>query len=141
MKDTQLLQYVHKTAEMGIEGLRDVEDRIQDQDLRRAVRRQIAEYQEISKESGEMLRAKGEEPEEPGLMARMSSEVMSTAKTFPEASASKIAEMVIQGNTMGITKGTKHLNDYAGDDPKVKALARRLISTEQDNVEQMKQFL
>lgn len=141
MKDTQLLQYVHKTAEMGIEGLRDVEDRIQNQNLRRAVRRQIAEYQEISKESGEMLRAKGEEPEEPGLMARMSSEVMSTAKTFPEASASKIAEMVIQGNTMGITKGIKHLNDYAGDDPKVRALARRLISTEQDNVEQMKQFL
>lgn len=141
MKDTQLLQYVHKTAEMGIEGLQDVEDRIRDEGLRRAVRQQIAEYKTISKESGELLRAKGHEPEDPGLMARMSSEVMSTAKTFPDASPSKIAEMVIQGNTMGITKGTKHLNDYAGDDPKVKALARRLISTEQDNVEQMKQFL
>lgn len=141
MKDTQLLQYVHKTAEMGIEGLRDVEDRIQDEGLRRAVRQQIAEYQEISKESGELLQSKGHEPEDPGLMARMSSEVMSTAKTFPQASASKIAEMVIQGNTMGITKGTKHLNDYAGDDHRVKALAQRLISTEQDNVEQMKQFL
>lgn len=141
MKDTQLLQYVHKTAEMGIEGLRDVEDRIQNQDLHRAIRQQIAEYQEISKESGELLRAKGEEPEDPGLMARVSSEVMSTAKTFTNASTSKIAEMVIQGNTMGITKGTRHLNDYAGDDRKAAALARRLIATEQDNVEQMKQFL
>ena len=141
MKDTQLLQYVHKTAEMGIEGLRDVEDRIRDQALHRAVRQQIAEYREISRQSGELLRARGEEPEEPDLMARVSSEVMSTAKTFPEADPSKIAEMVIQGNTMGITRGTRHLNDYAGDDPKVKALARRLISTEQDNVEQMKQFL
>lgn len=141
MKDTQLLQYVHKTAEMGIEGLRDVEDRVESGPLRQAIRQQMAEYREISKESGELLRARGEQPEDPGVMARISSEVMSAAKTFPEASPSKIAEMVIQGNTMGITKGTKHLNDYAGDDRRVKALAQRLISTEQDNVEQMKQFL
>lgn len=141
MKDIQLLQYVHKTAEMGIEGLRDVEDRIQDGGLRRAVRQQIAEYETISKESGDLLRSKGHEPENPGLMAHISSEVMSTAKTFPDASSSKIAELVIQGNAMGIAKGTKRLNDYAGDDHRVKALAQRLISTEQDNVEQMKQFL
>lgn len=141
MKDTQLLQYVHKTAEMGIEGLRDVEDRVESGPLRQAIRQQMVEYREISKESGELLRARGEQPEDPGVMARVSSEVMSAAKTFPEASPSKIAEMVIQGNTMGITKGTKHLNDYAGDDRRVKALAQRLISTEQDNVEQMKQFL
>lgn len=141
MKDMELLQYVHKTAAMGLKGLEDVEDRIQDESLRRAVRQQEAEYREISKQSGALLRARGQEPEDPGVMARVSSEIMSTAKTFPEASSSKIAEMVIQGNTMGITKGTKHLNDYAGNDGKVKALAQRLIATEQDNVEQMKQFL
>lgn len=141
VKDTELLQYIHKTAEMGIEGLKDVEGQIQEEPLREAVGRQVAEYQKISHEAGELLRSKGEEPSEPGLMARMSSEVMSRAKTFPDASASKIAEMVIQGNTMGITKGVKHLHDYAGDDRQVQALARRLISTEQDNVEQMKRFL
>ncbi len=141
MKDTQRLQYVDKTAEMGFEGLRDVEVRIQDDGLRLAVRQQSAEYKTISKESGELLRSKGHEPEDPGLMARLSSEVMSTAKTFADACTSMIAEMVILGNTMGITKGIKHLNDYAGDDRRVRALAQRLISTEQDNVEQMKQFL
>ena len=141
MKDTELLQYVHKTASMGIKGLQDVEGRIQDESMRRAVRRQTAEYEKIARESGEMLRGKGCEPEDPGVMAQLSAEVMSAAKTFPTASSSRIAEMVIQGNTMGITKGTKHLNDYAGDDRRVRALAERLIATEQDNVEQMKQFL
>ena len=141
MRDTELLQYVHKTAEMGIKGLKDVEGQIQEEPLREAVGRQVAEYRKISQEAGDLLRSHGEEPSDVGVMARISSEVMSAAKTFPTASASKIAEMVIQGNTMGITKGTKHLNDYAGDDRQVKALAQRLIATEQDNVEQMKQFL
>lgn len=141
MKDTELLQYVHKTAEMGIKGLEDVEGQIQEEPLREAVGRQVAEYRKIANQAGELLRSHGEEPDDVGLMARLSSEVMSKAKTFPDASPSKIAEMVIQGNTMGITKGIKHLNDYAGDDRQVKELAQRLIATEQDNVEQMKQFL
>ena len=47
----------------------------------------------------------------------------------------------MKGNNMGITKGLKHLHDYEGDDPKVRTLAERLLSTEQANVEQMKPFL
>lgn len=74
-------------------------------------------------------------------MARLSSEVMSTVQTISDPSDSKIAEMVMKGNNMGITKGLKHLHDYEGDDPKVRTLAERLLSTEQANVEQMKPFL
>ncbi len=141
MKDTELLQYVYKTAEMGVKGLQDVENQIQDHKLRHAVDAQIREYRNLSRAAGEMLRSKGEEPKDPGLMARLSSEVMSTAKTLADPSASNIAEMVIQGNNMGITKSLKHLNDYAGNDPEVRELAEKLLETEQANVEQMKPFL
>jgi len=141
MKDTELLQYVYKTAEMGVKGLQDVENQIQDDRLRHAVDSQIREYRNLSRTAGEMLRSKGEEPKDPGLMARLSSEVMSTAKTLADPSASNIAEMVIQGNNMGITKSLKHLNDYAGNDPEVRNLAEKLLETEQANVEQMKPFL
>lgn len=141
MKDTELLQFVHKTAAMGIEGLKEVEDRIQERALHQAVRQQIAEYKKIADTSGALLRGKGEQPSDPGVMARLSSEVMSTAKLAVDPSASKIAEMVIQGNNMGITKGLQHLHDYAGDDAQIRALAERLVKTEQDNVEQMKPFL
>ena len=141
MKDTELLQFVHKTAEMGIQGLQDVEDLSQRNDLRAAIRQQISEYQQIASKSSQMLQSKGEEPKDPGIMARLSSEVMSNAKTLTDSSASKIAEMVIQGNNMGITKGTKHLHDYSGNDEEVRRLAEKLIKTEQANVEQMKPFL
>lgn len=141
MQDTELLQYVHETAEMGIEGLQNVAGQIDDAKLRQAVESQIAEYRDISAKSGVMLRGKGETPKNPGVMARLSSEVMSTIETLADNSASKIAEMVIQGNNMGITKGLKHLHDYEGGDQQVRGLAEKLLHTEQANVEQMKPFL
>lgn len=141
MKDTELLQFIYKTAVMGIEGLNDVQGHIKDEKLCKAVQQQVEEYQNISDAAGNMLRSVGEEPNPPGRMARLSSEMMSAAKTLMDSSPSKIAEMVIQGNHMGIIQGTRHLHDYAGEDDRVRALAEKLLKTEQANVEQMKPFL
>lgn len=141
MKDNELLQFVYKTAEMGIQGLQDVKPKIQEDTLRTAVERQLSEYAGIAKTSSDMLRNQGLDPKGPGLGARISSEVMSTAKTVADPSASNIAEMVIQGSTMGVTKCTKHLNDYSGNDNTVRSLAEKLIKTEQANIEQMKRWL
>lgn len=49
--------------------------------------------------------------------------------------------MVIQGNTMGATKSTRHLGDYAGGNREIRNLAERLLHTEEANAAQMKQFL
>ena len=55
-------------------------------------------------------------------------------------SASKIAEMTIQGNNMGISKTLQHIHDYHGGGP-AKDLAQRLLSAEEAGVEQLKPFL
>lgn len=141
MQDTELLQYVHETAEMGIQGLKSLEGQVQNEDLRQALAQQTEEYRDISTAAGNLLQKLGKAPKDPSLMARISSEVMSTMKTLADPSASNIAEMVIQGNTMGITKGTRHLNDYAGNDRQVRQLAEKLLRTEEANVAQMKQYL
>ena len=136
MKDIELLQYVHETAEMGILGLQDIVGQVQTAKLKKSLQGQIAEYQTIASEAAKLLQAKGT-----SLMARLSSEVMSTMQTLADSSDSKIAEMTIKGNNMGITKGLKHLHDYEGNDRQVRSLAEKLLSTEQANVEQMKPFL
>ena len=141
MQDAELLQYVHETAEMGIQGLKTLEGQVRDPDLRRALAQQTEKYRDISAAAGELLQTWGREPKDPGLMARISSEVMSTMKTLADPSAANIAEMVIQGNNMGITKGTRHLNDYAGNDRRVRQLAEKLLRTEEANVVQMKKYL
>ncbi len=141
MKDAELLQFIHKTCEMGVLGLRDVKDRTSSFALKNAVDGQIREYKRISGRSGQLLRAVGQEPQTPSGMSETMSGIMSAAKLSFKPTDSKIAEMVIQGNSMGITKCTKHLNDYSGHNPQTRDLANKLISTQQANIEQMKPFL
>lgn len=141
MKDMELLQYVHETAAMGVLGLQDLLPQVESTGMRQSLRSQIREYQDIAHSSAQLLQAKGAQPKDPGLMARLSSQAMATVKTLADSSDSKLAEMVIQGNNMGVTKGLKHLHDYRGNDPKIRALAEKLLAAEQANVSQMQPFL
>ena len=52
-----------------------------------------------------------------------------------------LAEMMYLGSAMGITKITRHQKDYAGTNPKICDLAKRLLKTEENNMEQMRTFL
>ena len=54
---------------------------------------------------------------------------------------SKIAEMMIRGNTSGVIKGLKNLHQMEQQDDSVSALSLKLLDTESANVDQMKQFL
>lgn len=141
MKDMELLQYVHETAAMGVLGLQDLLPQAESSGMRQSLRSQIREYQDIAHSSAQLLQAKGAQPKDPGLMARLSSQAMATVKTLADSSDSKLAEMVIQGNNMGVTKGLKHLHDYRGNDPNIRALAEKLLAAEQANVSQMQPFL
>ena len=141
MNDIELLQYVHETAEMGIEGLNSLDGQVRDDSLRRVLSQQGAEYRQIADQAERLLRSLGEEPRDPGLLAKVSAEVMSTFKTLADPSASNIAEMVIQGNTMGVTKSLRVIHDYSMEDERVSDLANKLLETEQNNIEQMKPFL
>jgi hypothetical protein len=60
-----------------------------------------------------------------------------------DASSSHLAEMVIEGSTMGITDTTKVINEYESDPECREAveLARKIVRFEQDNIEIMKKYL
>lgn len=74
-------------------------------------------------------------------MSKMMSYVMSSMKTINDNSPSCIAEMMIQGSTMGVTKITKRINEYKGHDERVRDVANKLLHTEQVNIEEMKKYL
>ena len=72
MKDMELLQYVHETAAMGVLGLQDLLPQAESSGMRQSLRSQIREYQDIAHSSAQLLQAKGAQPKDPGLMARLS---------------------------------------------------------------------
>ena len=109
--------------------------------FRDALQDQKAEYSRLYRAADTMLRLRGGEPQELSAIAKLSSELSSSMKTMRDHSTSKIAEMMIQGNTRGMTKSLQCLDQYSGEDKEVKALAEKLLRTEEANIEQMKPFL
>ncbi len=140
LPEMELLQYVYKTADMGCEGINAVESHAEEKMLRE-LKRQRAEYEHIRGEADALIRQRGDSPGGAGKMAKLSADMMSAGQLAMDDSRSKIAEMMIQGTTMGIVKTIRHLRDYDGQDDKPRALGQRLLDTQESNVEKMKAYL
>lgn len=141
MNEVDLLSHVYQTAEMGRDGIFTVLKRTDDPTLLKALNRQAGEYRDIQNTAERMLRARGIQPDGVGLMARVSSEMMGTMKVMVDHSPSKVAEMMIQGSTMGVTKSLRTIRACRVKDGSVSDLANKLLRTEQANIEEMKGFL
>lgn len=141
LNDTEMLDYICQNAEMGRDGIMNIMNRTKDISLRQALEAQLTEYQQTYDSADQMLRNRGKHPTAVSPMAKMSSYVMSKMKTMSDSSPSQIAEMMIEGSTMGITKITKRMNEYDGNNSEILSLAEKQLKTEQANIEEMKKFL
>ena len=141
INETQLLNHIYQTAEMGQDGIQSVMKYADEPKLREALNAQMTEYRKLQNSAGEMLRQRQREPEGISTMAKMGSEMMSAMKTMTDHSATKIAEMMIQGSTMGVTKSIRTIRDCELKDERVRDLADKLLKTEQANIEEMKKYL
>lgn len=136
-----MLNFILQNAEMGRSGITHIMPHAKDEKMQQALNNQLMEYDKIYITSMDMINKRHEQPEHINPMAKLSSHIMSSMKTLVDASTSKIAEMMIEGSTMGVTKIIKHLNEYDGEDERVRDLANKLLKTEQANIEQMKKLL
>ena len=139
--ETELLQYIHETAEMGVEGISDVVGYAEGSRMQDILRTQMEEYRRLEQDAEKLLCDYGQDPKDVGMMAKTGARMMSAGKLMTDRSISRIAEMTIEGNNMGITKTLKHLHDYSGDDPKVVDLTNVLLETQRRNVEQLQSYL
>lgn len=139
--EAELLNHIYQTAEMGCSGIRTVMKFADEPQLQRALRGQLTEYRSLQSAAGNMLKQRGKKAKGIPKIAKLSSESMTAVKTRIDHSATKIAEMMIQGSTMGVTKSIRTMRDCALHDGRVEDLANKLLQTEQRNIEQMKAFL
>jgi len=141
MDDNELLQYVYKTTDMGCKGIDSVLDRIQSPTLKGKLKEQEKEYQVLRGQAKSLLEARKELPKGVGPIAEVSADMMAAGKMMVDHTDSKIAEMTIQGNQMGVNKTIKHLHDYSGQNHTIRSLTEKLLATEETNAEELKSFL
>lgn len=137
----ELLQSVLKTAQMGRFGIESVLELAVAPGLKQELRDQKKQYDAIENEAHRLAAARGWKIHGLSPATRYMSAAMSRASVLGDERDSKIAGMLIQGNTMGWIKGTKYLHRSAQCGAKVVALARELVAREHDNIQKAQPFL
>ena len=139
--DCTLLNHIRQTTEMGVDGIDSV-IQYADGTFRQALEQQRTEYNKIHSSADQLLRKHGGRPEDVSAFAKWSSELSCFGQEFnPSTFAIAKADMMIRGNTMGVTKGLQTMRECNVSDTAVTSLANKLIATEQANINQMKKFL
>ena len=142
MKNSQqILSSVLKTAQMGQVGIRSVLDTRMRPGLRRALEQQLREYDQIETEAHTLAAQRGWELKDLDPAVRMMSNMVTRMKLSAGGTESKIADMMIQGNTKGMIKGLRNMHQFPREDSRITALSQKLLDTETANIRQMQAFL
>lgn len=136
-----LLASVLKTTQMGQVGIRSVLDTSMRPGLRKALESQLHEYDSIETEAHAIAAQRGWDLEELDPALRLMSGLMARMKLNGRNTDSKIAGMMIQGNTRGMIKGLKNIHQFAGQDDQLHILSQKLLDCETANIRQMQGFL
>ncbi len=141
-EETALLNNIYRNAEMGRDGLYYVLRKTDHIPMRRAVGTQLLEYQSIMDEAGNRLGRMGQYPHSNPPMAKMMVRMSAAGKMARDNSPAAMADMLIQGSSMGVTKITRQMHQCADEpDNKSLELARRLQQTERNNIHKLQQYL
>ena len=108
-QNTEMLDFIYKNTEMGLSTLDRLVGIAEDDHFKVALLTQKEEYHKIFAEAKQLA---GVELEKTGAMAKFSAYMMLELKTLADNSPSHIAEMLIQGSTMGVVDMTKRLKEY-----------------------------
>ena len=139
--DREMLSAILKSTQMGQVGIRSVMGHALQPELKKALQSQLREYDTIESEAHALASQRGWELTElqPGI--GIMSNMMARMRLSVGNADSKIAGMMIQGNTRGMITGLKDLHEYRLQDSQVSALSQRLLDCETANVKQMQKFL
>lgn len=137
----EVLSSILKTTQMGQTGIRSVADYAVGTNLRRELQSQLKEYDAIETEAHNIAKRKGWQVPELSKGVRVMSDMMSRTMLTVERQDSKIAAMMINGNTRGMIKTIKNQHHSPNIDASVRTLNQKLIDCETENIRQMQPYL
>ena len=140
-QNVKLLEAIVKCGEMGRGTLDHMSDINENGAFAASMQIQQNEYEAIREEAAHQLATMGRSVEQLSVMEKLNTAMGVKMNTLADKSARHMAEMLIQGSTMGIVDLTKAMRDNPGAGAEVQALADRMVQFMQRNIEEMKVYL
>lgn len=137
----QVLSALLKTIQLGQVQIRSILDTSLGSGLRSTLEKQLREYNSMETEACTLALQRGWElPElDPGV--RFLKDRITRMKLNGRSTDSRIADILILGNTKGMIQGLKQLHQLGEQDPQIRILSQKLLDCETAHIRQMQSYL
>ena len=139
----QLLSELYKNMKMGADSIVNITPKVNGGPLRDELLRELDTYEKYSKKISKLILDMGGTPKEGNIVSKVASKIGMEMNTLTDSTESHIAQMMIEGATMGITENTKLINEYEKKCASEEALGlgRDCVKFMEDTVETLKKYL
>ena len=137
----KVLKELHKGAQMGINALSYVSDKVTDDGFKRELSTQYNQYEDILTRVTDLYNDYGEVPSNFNFKDDVMTWMGIQMSTVSDKSPSKISELLIQGNTMGIIEGRRLLNNNPNVEVNIKKTLDDFVTLQENSVAKLKNFL
>ena len=136
-KSKELLEDIYQAAGLGRDILGKLIKNCKDSDFRFAMATEFAEYQSIIDDAKKCAEKNGQVMDENKKSIKNTVYGAMRMNMMIDKTSSHLAEMIIQGSTMGVIDMKRKLRETEDADNEVRELGERLIATEQNNIHSM----
>ena len=143
-ENEEILEYIYQTSNMGMQSTKDLIDSLKGKDnkIKKLVEEIEKNYEKYAKETEKLLNKQDLKAKPIGMMAKAMSKMSINKEMISDNSDANIADMLIQGLTMGNLKLTKHIDNYEKTtDKKIINLAKSLRKFGKEYIEKLKVYL
>ena len=137
----QLLESINSTVQMGQIGIRSVLDTSVSTPLRGALHSQLREYDLLETQAHEIAASRGWELHDVNPAIRKVANATTKMRLAGGNTDTKVAAMMIRGNTRGMIIGYKDLHKCGSPDAQIRSFSQALLDCEAENIRQMQGFL
>lgn len=139
--DKSILYEIHKGAKMGMDSISYVAEKVGDANFKDNLSYQYNLYGNVLEQVNNVYKKYGDIPNDNNIMNKTMAWTGIQMNTITDKSNSHIADMLIQGTTMGIIEGRKLLNNNPNADTEIVQILDNFVKMQENSVEKLKTFL
>lgn len=137
----KVLKELHKGAQMGINALSYVSDKVTDDEFKRELSTQYNQYEDILTRVTDLYNDYGEVPANSNFKDDMMTWMGVQMNTINDKTPSKLSELLIQGNTMGIIEGRRLINNNPAVEASIKQTLNDFVTLQENTITKLKEYL
>lgn len=139
--DSEFLCDIYRATRMGAETLDNLMSKTYGKDIENELMREKKVYREFQNKASKVIRNRNERPKPINRTQKKMAKMGINMNIMFDKSESHIADIVIQGNNMGIIGISKSINSHKNADDDITDLAYELVDIQRKNIDSLLKFL